>query len=92
MQGLKHVKDWSEETVDEVLREGDRLYNDSVQILTESDKFENRMLTLGEVNNRHNLYDKRANFTIEECFITGVLNTKKDDEVSDLGKVSFVYQ
>lgn len=69
------------------MREGDKLYNESIQYLQENDKFENRMLTQAEVISKYVLFNKRANFAIEECYVTGILNAKSD-EIGDLGKVS----
>ncbi|CAH1118614.1 unnamed protein product [Phaedon cochleariae] len=83
---LVPLKDWSSDTVNEVVELGDQLYVESVDQLTKNNLFENRMLMMSEINKSFKMHDLEANFEVDECMINGMLNAKNTNDNKDLRK------
>lgn len=66
---------------------GDKFYLETVENLQEKGLFQNSRLMLSELNKRHKLRDKEADFEIEECVVNGLINAKEKNDLYDLRKV-----
>lgn len=83
---LVPLNQWSYATLDEILLEGDQLYNYTVERLKDKDKFVDAMLMVSELPKTFTVMNKTVELEIEDCIINGLITSKDKDEVPNLKK------
>lgn len=71
----------------QVLEHGDRHYQESVEYLQKNEKFDKKFLLLSEILTKCKLLNKQIHFNVEECFLNGIINAKKENDLMDLKRV-----
>lgn len=84
---LKHEKEWTRETLDDILTSGDKLYNNTVDELKRKEKFKQDQLMASEIPKKF-AFDatKEVNLEIQDCLVNGIVSAKSNDNICNLRK------